>query len=415
LPGARESIWITGVGCATSLGLDLRSLADNLLAGRSGIAPITQFDTAEFTCRIGATLPPLSSPPGWDPGDFAGRQRYIQVLLWCAVNALHDAGLWQAREKLRVGVVVGIGAEWLQEWERDTLAGGRAIVESSGNSSGLVVELAEALGVRGPRATVAAACASGNVALGVARQWLEDEWVDVVLAGGADLGVSPMSLGCFANLGALSKRNDAPTHASRPFDRDRDGFVMAEGGALLLLETQTHARRRSAGSYGCVLGYGSRSDAFHQVMPATDASFAAAAVAAALEDAAIPPRDIDYINAHATSTPLGDAFEARALRQTLGASLPEVPVSATKSMTGHLLSAASAVEAVIGLVALGRQAVPPTLNLEQVDPECADLRHVPHRAMAHPIEVVLSNSFGFGGSNTALLLGQAPADSRRAA
>lgn len=409
-----HGIWITGVGCATSLGLDITALADNLLASRSGIAPITQFDTEGFACRIGAALPPLSAPQGWDAHDFQQRDPYLQLLLWCAVNALRDAGLWDRRRAMRVGLVVGIGAEWLQQWERNTQQGGHAILEPSANGAGLLAELADLLGLAGPRATVAAACASGNVALGVARQWLEDDWADIVLAGGTDRGVSPMSVACFGNLGALSKQNDKPAQASRPFDKDRDGFVMGEGGALLVLEPEAQARRRDVGAYGRVLGYASRSDAFHQVMPATDASHAAAAITAALADAGLDAADIDYINAHATSTPLGDVFETRALMQAFGPALPTIPVSATKSMTGHLLSAASAIEAVIGLIAIGRQAVPPTLNLDNVDPDCT-LRHVPHRPLAHPIDVVLSNSFGFGGSNTALLLGQVPTDCRRAA
>jgi 3-oxoacyl-[acyl-carrier-protein] synthase II len=400
---ATDGVWITGVGCATSLGLDFRSLSDSLLAGRSGVAPVTHFDVSHQASKIASSLPPLTAPPGWDADDFAGRCHWDQLLLWCSVQALKDAGYWEERQRLRIGLVVGIGAEWLQMWEHDWLRGGNAVLHPELDGPGRVRSLWQALGLNGPSATVAAACASGNIALGVARQWLQQGWVDVCVAGGCDRSVTPLGLNSFGILGALTKRNDEPARASRPFDRQRDGFVLGEGGALMVLESASRAQQRGAPVYGEVLGFGASSDAFNQVMPSNDPAHAAQAITSALADARINPDDIDYINPHATSTPLGDIFETKALHRALGPAARTIPVSGTKSMTGHMVSAAAAVEAVACLAAFRHQTVPPTINLDEVDPEC-DLCHVPHQAQPRRVDTALSISFGFGGSNTALLL-----------
>lgn len=386
-----RDVWITGVGCASNLGCDLDTLADNLLAGRSGARPIDKFDTSEHVVRFAAALPHDDGSPDGPLTDWP------RLLRFCAKRAIDDAGL---AGNSRIGLIVGIGAESLQSWE---VSDANHLPGRDG--AGLVANLRTELGLTGPSTTVAAACASGNVALGLARQWLAMGIVDIVLAGGADLGVTPMGLASFGNLGALSRRNDQPALASRPFDKERDGFVLADGGALLVLETAEHARRRSARVYGRVLGYGARSDAHHLVMPSTDSTHAAKAMALALADAGLNPGDVDYINAHATSTPAGDPFETRAIHLAFGADGARIPVSGTKSMTGHLLSAASALEAVIGLIAIQRNAIPPTINLDNVDPECP-LNHVANQSREERVDVVLSNSFGFGGSNTALILGR---------
>lgn len=399
----RHDIWITGIGCATSLGLDFTSLADNVMAGRSGVAPIRCFDASEHVSRFAAEPPPLNSPPGYPAADFASHDACLQLLLWCGLGALCDAGLV---DQHRIGLVIGLGAERTQHWERDAHAGGELIRHPELEGPGAVATLRSLLQLTGPSTTVAAACASGNVALGLARQWIEMGLVDVVLAGGCDGGASPISVASFGALGALSRRNDQPTQASRPFDRDRDGFVIGGGGALLVLESASLARKRSARPYGRILGYGARSDAFHLVMPSSDPTHAAAAMTAALEDAGLNPDDVDYINAHATSTRVGDTAETKALQRAFGAAITRIPVSATKSTTGHLLGAASAVEAVIALAAINRQVAPPTTNLDNVDPECA-LCHVANQAQERDLAVVLSNSFGFGGANTALLIGKA--------
>lgn len=395
-------IWITGIGCATSLGLDFKTLADNVLAGKSGVAAVPRFENTGHVSRIAAVLPELPCPTGFSAEEFARQGRWQKLLLWCSVNALRDAGLERHR---RVGLVVGIGAEGMQQWELGPDAGGDDIRRPESDGLGLVGTLRSLLQITGPSTTVAAACASGNVAFGIARQWIEMGLVDVVLAGGCDLGATSMSLATFGNLRALSERNADPTRASRPFDADRDGFVVGEGGALVVLESADRARKRRARVYGSMLGYGARSDAFHIVAPSDDATHAAAAVTAALRDASLDAADVDAINAHATSTPTGDPFEVRALHRAFGPAVANVRVSATKSMTGHMLSGASAVEAVIALASIERQAVPPTINLDRVDPTC-ELRHVPNVAQECKVDVILSNSFGFGGSNTALVLGR---------
>jgi 3-oxoacyl-[acyl-carrier-protein] synthase II len=392
------SVWITGVGVATPLGLTYRDLADNLLAGHSGVRPVTHFDPADQPCKVAACLPSIPCPDGWEPADFAALGAWEQVLIYTAVNALRDAGWWERRTSVRFGLVVGIGGEWVLTWEASMLRGGRRVHEPPRDRSDLTIFTRTALGLSGPSATVAAACASGNVALAQARRWVQRGWVDVCLAGACDRSVTPMGMAGFGNLGALSKRNDDPEGASRPFDRGRDGFVMGEGGAMFVLERAADARRRGAKVYGEVAGVGASSDAYHLVIPSSDPGPCVRAMRAALADAGVAPEDLGHVNAHATSTPVGDAFEARALREVLGGAARAVPVSATKSMTGHLLSAAAAVEALACLAALERGAVPPTINLDDPDPEC-DLCHVAGSACDHRADTALNNSFGFGGSN----------------
>ncbi|MEI7687874.1 MAG: beta-ketoacyl-[acyl-carrier-protein] synthase family protein, partial [Planctomycetota bacterium] len=371
-----DEIWITGVGCATSLGLDFKTLADNIMAGRSGIAPIARFDASDHVARIGAELPDLPCPPGYSVEDFQSRDPWMQMLLWSAVNALRDADL---TDQHRIGLVVGIGAESMQVWERHAHAGVDAIRHPENDGQGLVATLRSLLQLSGPSTTVAAACASGNAALGIARQWIEMGLVDVVLAGGGDRGVTRMGVASFGNLRTLSRRNNDPQRASRPFDVDRDGFVVGEGAALMVLESGPRARKRRARPYGELLGYGVRNDAFHLVAPSSDPTHAAAAVQNALASAQVNAADIDYVNAHAPGTSAGDIFEAKVLQASLGSSFATIPVSSSKSMTGHLLSAASAIEAVISLAAIDRQAAPPTINLDTIDPEC-QLCHIPHEA-----------------------------------
>ncbi|MGL4550217.1 MAG: beta-ketoacyl-[acyl-carrier-protein] synthase family protein, partial [Gemmataceae bacterium] len=269
--------------------------------------------------------------------------------------------------------------------------------------AGMVERARRHYGLTGPVATVSAACASSNVAIAQARSWLRLGWCDVALAGGCDMGVSPMSMAAFGNHRALSRRNDAPEAASRPFDRGRDGFVIGEGGVVFALERSADAARRGAVAHAVVAGYGSTSDAYHMVIPNPEPGPAARAVGLALADAGLNPEQIDYVNAHATSTPVGDASEARVLAAVFGEHLRDVPVSSTKSMTGHLLTAAAAIEALACIAAIKHSAVPPTINLDDPDPACP-LRHVPHQAQEHRVRAAVSNSFGFGGSNACLVL-----------
>jgi 3-oxoacyl-[acyl-carrier-protein] synthase II len=395
--------WITGVGAATPLGHSYRSIADHLLAGRSGVNAISGFDVSQHPSRIGAQIAKVPCPEGFEESTFSSLPRLEQLSLWCCCAALRDAGWWDRRGDIRLGLVLGIGAEWLVRWEADALAGGRSVYHPELEGESVVPRTCKALQIKGPAVSVSAACASGNYALAQARRWLELGWVDVCLAGACDMAVSPMSLAGFGNLRALSRRNDQPELASRPFDTERDGFVMGEGGAVFVLERAASARQRSARVYAEVAGCGASSDAHNMVIPSPNPEPATAAMRQALADARVNPGDVDYLNAHATSTPVGDVAEARVLEAVFGPALASVPVSSTKSMTGHLLTAAAAVEALACLVAMERKALPPTINLQKPDPEC-HLRHVPNQAEPHKVRVAVSNSFGFGGSNTCLVL-----------
>jgi 3-oxoacyl-[acyl-carrier-protein] synthase II len=303
-------------------------------------------------------------------------------------------------------LALGLGAGLLTIWEEDRYRGGRRVHEPA-QDRGSFLELVQGqLELTGPAAICAAACASGNYALALARRWIQMGWVDVCLAGAGDMAVTPVSMACFGNMRALSRRNETPEAASRPFDRDRDGFVMGEGGAVFVLEASAGARRRGAPARAEVAGCGASSNAFHMVIPSTDPEPAVAAMRQALEDARLGPDEIDYLNAHATSTPAGDTAEAKVLQTVLGTATPRVPVSSTKGMTGHLLSGAAAMNALACLVALERRALPPTINLDDPDPDC-ELCHVANRAWERPVRVAVSNSLGFGGSNTCLVLRRA--------
>jgi 3-oxoacyl-[acyl-carrier-protein] synthase II len=288
-------------------------------------------------------------------------------------------------------------------WEEDFARGGTRVFDPRQDTESLLEAACGKLGLSGPAVSISAACASGNYAIAEARRWLRLGWADLCLAGAGDMSVTPMALAGFGNLRALSRRNAEPRAASRPFDRGRDGFVMGEGGAVFVLEPAARARRRGARAYAEVAGCGASSDAYHMVIPSPDPGPATAAVRQALADARLDPAVVDYVNAHATSTPRGDVAEAQVLQAVFGESTRAVPVSSTKSMTGHLLAGAAAVEALACLIAIEHQALPPTINLENPDPEC-DLCHVANEARPHRVRVAMSNSFGFGGSNTSLVL-----------
>ncbi|MCU0962143.1 MAG: beta-ketoacyl-[acyl-carrier-protein] synthase family protein [Pirellulaceae bacterium] len=397
-----DQVWITGLGAVTPLGNDLRTFADNLLAGRSGVRAneLTGLATSLHACT--ASVGVIPPPRDWSPLDFTARNRLEQLSLTCTVKSLDDAGVWDRRESLRVGLVLGMGAEYLRVWELDILAGGRRVYEPAQDSQSIVHRIHSDLGLRGPAVAVAAACASSGFSFSLAREWIQSGLVDVCLAGGCDL-ITPMAYAGFFNLRALSRYAGDPVKASRPFDRDRDGFVMGEGGVVFVMESARHARRRGARAYAELAGFGSTSDAAHMVIPSTDPQPASHAIERALADADVDPGDVDYVNAHAAGTPVGDRAESRAILLALGAAAAHVPVSSSKSMTGHLLSAAAAVEILACLAALERQAVPPTINLDHPDAECS-VRHVPNEAQAQRVRVTASNSFGFGGSNVCLVL-----------
>jgi 3-oxoacyl-[acyl-carrier-protein] synthase II len=385
------------------LGNSFQAVGDALLSGRSGIGQVATFDVSEHPCQIAGQVAEVPCPVDFDGAEFSSLLRLEQVVMWCCSAALHDSGWWDRREEIRLGLVLGMGAEWSIIWEADVMRGGNRVHDPRQDPESLVSGVGRRLQLSGPMASVSAACASGNYAIAQARRWLELGWVDVCLAGACDMAVTPMSLAGFGNLRALSRRNDQPKAASRPFDRGRDGFVMSEGGAIFVLEPAATARHRSAHVYAEVAGCGARSEAYNMVIPSPDPGPAAEAMRHALADAEVEPADVDYINAHATSTPRGDAAEAHVLEEVFGETVRKVPVSSTKSMTGHLLTGAAAVEALACLIAIDRSALPPTINLVDPDPEC-NLCHVANQARPQPVRVAVSNSFGFGGSNTCLVL-----------
>ncbi|NDC53866.1 MAG: beta-ketoacyl-[acyl-carrier-protein] synthase family protein [Planctomycetia bacterium] len=401
---ASRAAAITGVGVVSPLGASFAAVADELLAGRSGVREIAAAAGARAGRQFAA--PVVEVPvPAW-PGcaDFAELGRLEQLCLAPSAAALVDAGPAAVSAGTRLGIVLGIGAEHLKAWELDFLAGGRRVFEPRRDDT-LVHRLARRLGIAGPAVTVAAACASSGYALALGRAWLEAGQVDACLVGGCDI-LSPTAIAAFHNLRALSRRCDDPARASRPFDRDRDGFVMGEGGAFFLLEHRAAAARRGARVYGELVGVGMSSDAHHMVAPCGDPREAARAISTALADAGIEPAGVDYVNAHAAGTPVGDAAEAGAIRLAFGAAADAIPVSSTKSMSGHLVSGAAAFEAVACLAAIHRNTVPPTINLDAVDPACA-LDHVPHVARRRRVDVAVSNSFGFGGANLCLVIRRA--------
>jgi len=400
-----EPVMITGMAAVSPLGCDLATILGNLFAGVSGVTTIDVDPRARVApAQFAAPVAAIPTPLGLDPAEFAGLDRLEQLCLSPLAAAVADARLDVASAGPRVGLVVGLGAEHLKAWELDFLSGGRAVFEARRPPT-LVQRLAARLGFGGPSVAAAAACASSGYALALARRWIDAGWVDVCVAGGCDV-LSPTSIAAFYNLRALSRRGDDPAKASRPFDRGRDGFVMGEGGAFFVLERRRDAAGRGARLHGELAGVGMSSDGVHMVTPSSDPTQAARAITAALDDAGVSPGEVDYFNAHAAGTPVGDVAEAGAIRLACGAAADAIPVSSTKSMTGHLVSGAAAFEAVACLAAIARQEVPPTVNLDDPDPECP-LDHVPHVARRHRVAVAASNSFGFGGSNLCLVLRRA--------
>ncbi len=398
-----HSIWITGIGAASPLGNSFSEISANLLAGTSAIRPVWGFDTSQHPCRIAGQLAPQGEATQSSPDIGQNRFPLDECAISCACASLVDGGLWDDRHSLRIGLVLGVAAEAMSHWDTDVRRGGDLIYDQTKSRVSTAETVIEALELSGPFITVAAACASGNHALAQAREWIDMGWVDICLAGACDLGVTPYSLASFGNLRALSRRNDAPKQAVRPFDLDRDGMVLGEGGAVFVLEREERARARGQNAYAEIASVGMTSDAYHLVTPSPDPTHAANAMRQALSIAKIAPEEVDYVNAHATGTPVGDVCEARALQSVFGPNTEQLLVSSTKSMTGHLLGAAAAIEALACMTAISAGAIPPTINLDRPDPACP-LCHVANFAVKHDVRVTMSNSFGFGGHNTALLL-----------
>lgn len=407
---SKRRVAITGLGAITPLGLSPDELWASVRDGKSGVDKITRFDASDYETTFAAEV------RGFDPEGLLGRKesrrmdRYTQLGVAATVQACEAAGLGQPSiDPTRVGVLLstGMGAIETIETGMETLLdqGPRRIgpffmpMMLGNMASGLA---AMRVGAKGPVMATVSACASSAHAIGEAARWIRDSMADVVYAGGCEAPVSRLSVAGFNAMGALSRRNDEPAKASRPFDLDRDGFVLGEGAAVLTLEDFDHARRRGARILGEVTGYATTDDANHIVQPAPEGEGAARAMKLALADAGLTIDDIDYINAHGTSTQLNEKFETQALKSVFGECAFAIPISSTKSMTGHLLGAAGSLEAVISLKAIEHQIAPPTINYETPDPAC-DLDYVPNEARPVPMRFVMSNSMGFGGHNVSLI------------
>lgn len=401
---------ITGIGAITPIGLGRDGLWDGLQARRSAVGALTRFDPSIFRSHTAAEVNTFVAEDHLEARRARRLDRFGQFSVAAARMALEDARLDLAREdRERVGAMmgtalggVGYAEEQLGRFLRDGLRAVDATLALAVFGGASSCNVAIEFGVMGPNSTNAMSCASGTIAIGDAFRQVRDGYADVMIAGGAEAPLAPLCYGAFALIRAMSTRNDDPTRASRPFDRDRDGFVMGEGASVLVLEELERARARGAPIYAEVLGYGQTNDAHHMTAPRPDGSQAARAMRLALADAHVAPGEIDYVNAHASSTPLNDPTETMAIKQVLGERARHVPVSGTKGYYGHALGASGAIEAAICALALARDWLPPTVNLEVPDDAC-DLAHVPAGGAAASVEHVISNSFGFGGINAALV------------
>jgi 3-oxoacyl-[acyl-carrier-protein] synthase II len=409
-PSSSRRVVITGLGAITSLGHNVPDFWANLVAGRSGVRRLTLFDPAEFASQIGAEVRDWEAAQHMDPKEARRNDRYAHFGFVAAKHAMSDSGIDPAREDLdRMGVMIGsgIGGMWTYENQLRVLAerGPRKVSPFTipaliGNMcAGLV---AIEFGARGPNFGLVSACATGTHAIGEAAHTIRRGDADVMIAGGAEATITPFAYASFCAMKAMSTRNDEPEKASRPFDRHRDGFIMGEGAGVLVLESLEHARARGARIYCELAGYAATSDAYHITQPDPEGKGLSMAMRRALVSASAAPTDIDYINAHGTSTSYNDKFETLAIKKIFGEHAAKVPISSTKSMTGHLLGAAGGIEAVICAKTIETGMIAPTINLDEPDPDC-DLDYVPNVARAQPVRTVLSNNLGFGGQNAAVV------------
>ena len=407
----KRRVVVTGVGLVSALGLDADSTWGALLQGRSGVGPITRFEAEKFSVRIGAEVKNLDPLDYVDVKTSRKMDLFILYAVVAAENAVKNSCLKIGPENAhRVGVYIGsgIGGFGTIESEHTTFInrGPRRI--SPFFIPATIANLAAGhvsirFGAAGPNAATSTACSAGSHAIGDSFKIIERGAAEVMIAGGSEAAITPMGVGGFAAMKALSTRNDEPEKASRPFDRDRDGFVIGEGSGILILEELEHARRRGVPILAEIVGYGMSGDAHHMTAPPEDGSGAVRVMEATLKDAGVEPVEVDYINAHGTSTLPNDRIETLAIKKVFGEHAPKLAISSTKSMTGHLLGAAGGLEGGILTLSIRDQIVPPTINLENADPDC-DLDYVPGQARQLPIHCALSNSFGFGGTNACILL-----------
>jgi 3-oxoacyl-[acyl-carrier-protein] synthase II len=394
----------------TPLGNTVADTWDGILKGQSGIAPIEHFDVSAFSTRFGGSIKNLEVGDYLPPKDSRKMDLFIQYGLVTGIQALQDAGLEINESNAhRIGSAIGSGIGGIASIEKN-----HEIVHKSGPRRispffvpGSIINmiagnLSIMYGFSGPNIAVTTACTTGTHNIGLAARLIQCGDADAMIAGGAEMATTPVGLGGFAAARALSTRNDDPQAASRPWDKDRDGFVLSDGAGMLVLEEYEFARARGANIYAELVGFGMSGDAYHMTSPPEDGSGAAASMKNAINDAKVDPGSINYINAHGTSTPAGDRAESLAVKSVMGAAADQVAVSSTKSMIGHLLGAAGAVEAIFSILAIRDQVAPPTINLDNPDEDC-DLNYVPHHAQEMKIDMALSNSFGFGGTNGSVL------------
>jgi 3-oxoacyl-[acyl-carrier-protein] synthase II len=405
-----NKVFITGLGLITPVGTGRSDFWQGLIEGRSGAGLINAFDASDFPVRIACEV------DDFDPSDHIERRaasrmdRFTQMGVAAAALAVEDANINDEFESESTGVIVGSGIGGLstiEEQHKALLNGGPRRVSPfmvpKLMPNGAAAAIAMRFGLAGTNYGVVSACATGAHALGEAMNTIRHGRADVMLAGGSEAALTPLSVAAFARMGALSTRNDDPARASRPFDKDRDGFVFGEGAGVLVLESERSASDRGAKPLAEVAGYGATSDAFHVTQPDPEGKGASQAMTAAMEDAGVEPSDVDYINAHGTSTPYNDRIETLAIKNALGNEAKRIPVTSIKSQTGHLLGAAGAVEAAASALMIEKSIVPATINLDSPDESC-DLDYVPEGPREHPVRIALSNSFGFGGQNACLVL-----------
>lgn len=406
----RRRVVVTGLGLITPLGNSVKDSWDGILAGKSGIAPIEHFDTTGFSTQFGGSVKGFDVSEYMPAKDARKMDTFIQYGMAAAIQAVADSGLECTEENAsRIGVAVGSGIGGLPMIEanhNNLLAKGPRKISPffvPGSIINMISgNLAIRFGFQGPNIAITTACTTGTHNIGYSARTIAYGDADVMIAGGAEMATTPLGLGGFAAARALSTRNDSPETASRPWDADRDGFVLSDGAGVLVLEEYEHAKARGATIYAELTGFGMSDDAYHMTSPPEDGRGAATSMANAIKDAGLNPEQLDYINAHGTSTPAGDVAESRAVEKVMGDAAKQVAVSSTKSMIGHLLGAAGAVEAVFSILAIRDQVAPPTINLENPAEGC-NLDYVPHTARDMKIEHALSNSFGFGGTNGSLL------------
>lgn len=406
----RRRVVVTGMGLVSPLGNDMATSWDGIVNGRSGIGPVTSFDVTGYTTQIAGEIRNFDPATFVSPKDAKKMDPFIHYGIAASFMALDDSGLEITEANAeRIGAIIGSGIGGIHGIEEQTIKlheGGPRKVSPFYVPSTIINMLPGQLsilkGLKGPSYSVVSACATSNHSIGIAMRAIQYGDADVMVAGGAELGSSPTSMAGFCSMKAMSTRNEAPAKASRPWDKDRDGFVLGDGAGVLILEEYEHAKARGARIYAELAGFGASSDAHHMTAPSENGEGPARCLVAALKDAGLNAEQVEYLNAHGTSTPLGDLAETLALKRALGEHAYRIMVSSTKSMTGHLLGAAGGAEAIFSVLAIHHGIIPPTINLDEPGEGC-DLDYVPHTARERKIDVAVSNGFGFGGTNGTLV------------